>query len=169
MRSGNMTEALATGPEEAVAQSEAHINDYLFRGGADTEGEDVGVGEKFGVGELIKAAWANAKAMERAWLEQAVKSSPVVEERKPSSFLPGPQLPVEQSKEVREPKPFLRRNLGQAAPKPKPSPTPAQPDEEEPKKAAAAKQRPSREGTVGPKLLFLKVPVKSKPLPTFQA
>jgi hypothetical protein len=136
-----MTEALATGPEEAVAQSEAHINDYLFRGGADTEGEDVGVGEKFGVGELIKAAWANAKAMERAWLEQAVKSSPVVEERKPSSFLPGPQLPVEQSKEVREPKPFLRRNLGQAAPKPKPSPTPAQPDEEEPKKAAAAKQK----------------------------
>jgi hypothetical protein len=65
-----MTEAVAKGPEEAIAQSEAHINDYLFRGGADTEAEDVGVGEKFGVGELIKAAWANAKATERAWLER---------------------------------------------------------------------------------------------------
>jgi hypothetical protein len=64
-----MTEALANGPEEAIARSEAHINDYLFRDGADTAAEDVEVGEKFGVGELIKAAWANAKATEKARLE----------------------------------------------------------------------------------------------------
>jgi hypothetical protein len=30
-----MTEAVPKGPEEAVVESEAHINDYLFRGGAD--------------------------------------------------------------------------------------------------------------------------------------
>src|SRR5262245_4703240 len=54
MRSGNMTEALAKGPEEAIAQSEAHINDFLFRGGADTEAEDVAVGQKFGVEGLIR-------------------------------------------------------------------------------------------------------------------
>jgi hypothetical protein len=57
-----MTEAVVTKPEEAITQSEAHINDFFFRGGADTEAEDVEVGEKLGVGELIKAAWANAKA-----------------------------------------------------------------------------------------------------------
>lgn len=119
-----MIEAVVTGPEEAVAQSEAHIDDYLFRGGADKETDDVEIGEKFGVGELIKAAWADAKAMERAWLEQAVKSSPVVEKSKPSSFLPGPPLIVEQSKEVVEPKPFPRRNLGQPEPKPDPEPKP---------------------------------------------
>jgi hypothetical protein len=68
-----MTEAVVTKPEEAVAQSEAHINDFLFRGGADTEAEDVEVGEKLGVGELVKAAWADAKETERAWLEQAAK------------------------------------------------------------------------------------------------
>jgi hypothetical protein len=48
-----MIEAVVTKPEEAIAQSEAHINDFLFRGGVDTEAEDVEVGEKFGVGELI--------------------------------------------------------------------------------------------------------------------
>jgi hypothetical protein len=106
-----MTEAVAKGPEEAIAQSEAHINDYLFRGGADTEAEDVGVGEKFGVGELIKAAWANAKATERAWLEQA-ESRPA-KESKPSSFLPRAQPQVERPKEVVGTKPFPRRNLGQ--------------------------------------------------------
>jgi hypothetical protein len=107
-----MTEAVAKGPEEAIAQSEAHINDFLFRGGADTEAEDVEVGEKLGVGELIKAAWANAKEMEMAWLEQAAKATPAVEEHRPSSFLSGVQLPAEQPKEVVEPKPFPRRNLG---------------------------------------------------------
>jgi hypothetical protein len=59
-----MIEAVVTKPEEAIAQSEAHINDFLFRGGVDTEAEDVEVGEKFGVGELIKAAWVNAKEIE---------------------------------------------------------------------------------------------------------
>jgi hypothetical protein len=90
MRSGNMTEALAKGPEEAIAQSEAHIDDYLFRGGADTEAEDAEVGEKFGVGGLIKDAWANAKETEKAWLEQATKSRPIF-----SSFLPAMQPPVD--------------------------------------------------------------------------
>src|SRR5262245_16340863 len=77
MRGGNMTEALAKEAEEAIAKSEAHINDFLFRGGADTEAEDVAVGEKFGVGGLIKDAWANAKETEKAWLEQVAKSRPI--------------------------------------------------------------------------------------------
>ena len=55
------------------------MDDSLFRGGADTEAEDVEVGQKLGVGELIKAAWANAKATESAWLEQAAKATPAVE------------------------------------------------------------------------------------------
>jgi hypothetical protein len=79
MRSGNMTEALAKGPEEAIARSGAHINDFLFRGGADTEAEDVEVGEKFGVGGLIKDAWANAKETEKAWLAM----QPPVDNREP--------------------------------------------------------------------------------------
>jgi putative DNA primase/helicase len=87
-----MTEALAKGPEEAIAQSESHINDYLFRGAPDTEAEDVEVGNKFGVGELIKAAWDDAKAIEDAWLEQAAEPNP---EDRPSSFLPETQPPAE--------------------------------------------------------------------------
>src|SRR5262245_24116773 len=90
-----MTEALAKGPEEAIAQSEAHINDYLFRGAPDTEADDVEVGNKFGVAELIKAAWGNAKAIEDAWLEQAAKPKPEVQEDRPSSFLPKTQPPAE--------------------------------------------------------------------------
>jgi hypothetical protein len=96
-----MTEALAKEPEEAIAHSEAHIKDYLFRGGADTEAADVGVGEKFGVGDVIKAAWANAKATEKAWLEHDV-----VEEERPSSLLPGVQLTAAKQEEVKP-------NLGQ--------------------------------------------------------
>jgi hypothetical protein len=96
-----MTEALAKEPEEAIAHSEAHIKDYLFRGGADTEAADVGVGEKFGVGDVIKAAWANAKATEKAWLEHDV-----VEEERPSSLLPEVQLTAAKQEEVKP-------NLGQ--------------------------------------------------------
>src|SRR6516225_5961501 len=113
-----MTEALAKGPEEAIAQSEAHINDFLFRGGADTEAEDVETGEKFRVGELIKAAWANAKEIEEAWVDHAAKSPPRAEEPKSSSFLPGTQTkfenpnvenPIEGVKPNRSPNPNLER------------------------------------------------------------
>ena len=100
-----MTEAVAK-REEAIAQSEANINDYLFRGGPDTEAEDVRAGEKFGVGELIKAAWADAKEMEKSWEEQAAKPKP--EEPKPSSFSPGDgvvEVPRQESKiEIVKPK-----------------------------------------------------------------
>jgi hypothetical protein len=81
-----MTEALANGPEVAIARSEAHINDYLFRGGADTEMEDVEIAEKFGVADLVKAAWADAKEMQEAWEEHA-KRSVDVNEAEPLYFL----------------------------------------------------------------------------------
>jgi hypothetical protein len=110
-----MTEAVAKGPGEAIAQSEAHINDFLLRGGADTEAEDVEVGEKSGVAELIRAAWANAKETEKAWLEQAANSRPAEE--------PKPERP----KEVVKPKPFPSQNLGQSTSKPQPAPKPAEP------------------------------------------
>src|SRR5262245_22597379 len=87
-----MTEALAKGPEEAIAQSEAHIDNYLFRGAPDTEAEDVEIGNKFGVGELIKAAWGDAKAIEDAWVEQPAKPKP---KDRPYSFLSGIQPPAE--------------------------------------------------------------------------
>jgi hypothetical protein len=73
---------------EIVAQSEAHIDDYLFQGGPDTEKEDIGLGEKLGVGDVVRAAWANAKEIEEAWVDYAAKSPPSAEERKSSSFLP---------------------------------------------------------------------------------
>jgi putative DNA primase/helicase len=109
-----MTEALAKGPEEAIAQSEAHINAYLFRGAPDTEAEDVEVGNKFGVGELIKAAWGNAKAIEDAWLEQAAKTEP---EDRPSSFLPGIQPPAEGKEPATRPPKAEARVTGKPLPR----------------------------------------------------
>ena len=98
------------------------IDDYLFRGGPDTEKEDIQLAEKFGVGEVVRAAWANAKEIEEAWVDHAAQSPPGAEERKPSSFLPVVQPPVEavveKPIEVVEPKPSPNPNLGQAKPKP---------------------------------------------------
>jgi hypothetical protein len=105
-------------PEQIVARSEAHIDEYLFRGGPDTEAEDIELGEKFGVAEAVRSAWANAKAaqaeMQSGWLQH-----PRVVEEKSKNFLPGAQPPVADAVKV---------------PKPKPQPKPA--PEEEPKKAA---------------------------------
>ena len=138
-----MTHA-ALKPEEIVAQSEAHIDDYLFRGGPDTEKADIELGEKFGVSEVVKAAWANAKEIEGAWVDHAAESPPSVEKSKPSSFLPGVQPTVDKPVEVVEP----RRDLAQArdekgfkaaAPttKPKPQePAPPPKEKERPRKAA---------------------------------
>src|SRR6516164_10828590 len=105
-----MTHA-ALKPEEIVAQSEAHIDDYLFRGGPDTEKEDIELGEKFGVGDVVRAAWANAKEIEEAWGDHAAKSPPSVEEPKPSSYLPEVQPTVDKSVKVVEP----RRGLAQGS------------------------------------------------------
>ena len=148
-----MIEVAAKGPEEAITQSEAHINDFLFRGGTDTEAEDVGVGKKFGVGELVEAAWANAKAnveaAERAWLDHA------------SSFLPEIQLLADKTevaaKEVAETKPSRNQNLQQAAPvqpawrrllkaaaAPKPAPRPENEEEKEAAVSAAAMEELKR-------------------------
>src|SRR6516162_1101336 len=150
-----MTHA-ALKPEEIVAQSEAHIDDYLFRGGPDTEKEDIKLGEKFGVGEVVRAAWANAKEIEGAWVDRATASPPSVEESKSSSFLPGVQPKVDKSVEVVEPRrgltqapdgksrPAWRREFKAAAPATKPKPQePAPPPEEEgqPRKAAVTFKR----------------------------
>src|SRR5215831_5568931 len=106
-----MTHA-ALKPDEIVAHSEAHIDDYLFRGGSDTEKEDIELGEKFGVGEVVRAAWANAKEIEEAWVDHAAKSPPSAEgERESSSFLPGIQPTVDKPIEVAEPKPSPNPNL----------------------------------------------------------
>ena len=151
-----MTHA-ALKPEEIVAQSEAHIDDYLFRGGPDTEKEDIELGEKFGVGEVVRAAWANAKEIEEAWVDHATESPPSVEERKSSSFLPGVQPLVEKPvgekpMEVVGPKPSPGSTLGQSKPWirrfPKPNVGPqAKPELEQGKAIEAAiagiKQKPS--------------------------
>ena len=144
-----MTHA-ALKPEEIVAQSEAHIDDYLFRGGPDTEKEDIKLGEKFGVGEVVRAAWANAKEIEEAWVDRATESPPSVEEAKPSSFLPAVQPTVDKTVEVVKPRRDLaqgsawRREFKAAAPATKPKPQePAPPPEEEgqPRKAAVTFKR----------------------------
>ena len=127
-------------PEEIVAQSEAHIDAYLFRGGPDTEKEDIELGEKFGVGEVVKAAWANAKKIEETWSEQAAKSPPSVEEPKPSSFLPEVQPTVDgnhrQAPDERS-TPAWTRAFKVAAPTPTTKPHPApQLEEEQPRKGA---------------------------------
>ena len=93
------------------ARSEAHINDYLFRGGPDTEKEDIELGEKFGVGEVVKSVWANAKQTEKEMLGNAAR---VVEEDNPKNFLSGAQPSrVASDSGVVEPKPSPKPKLGQ--------------------------------------------------------
>ena len=114
------------GPEEAVARSEAHINDYLFRGGPNTEMEDVEIAVKFGVADLVKAAWADAKEMQEAWEEHA-KRSVDVNEAEPFSFLSQTQPMIGgDAVEVVEPKPdpgpkvAPKAELSGAEPQPEP-------------------------------------------------
>jgi hypothetical protein len=103
----------ARGSEEAVAQSEAHINDYLFSGGPDTEMEDVEIAEKFGVANLVKAAWADAKEMLEAWEEHA-KRSVDVNEAEAFSFLSQTQPTIDiDAVEIVEPKPATKPSLRQ--------------------------------------------------------
>src|SRR6516165_7815968 len=123
--------------EQIVAQSEAHIDEYLFRGGPDTEAEDIELGEKFGVAEAVRSAWANAKAAQKEMQSGWLQHPRVVEKEKAKNFLPEAQPQVAgAAKEVVEPEPVPKQNLGQATAKPSirrplgattPKPKPAQP------------------------------------------
>jgi hypothetical protein len=39
----------------------------LFREGPDTEKQDIALGEQFGVGEMVKSAWAYARVIADDW------------------------------------------------------------------------------------------------------
>jgi hypothetical protein len=150
--------------EKAKAKSAANIRQYLFASGPDTEPEDIEAGERLGVGETVRAAWAKAKAeekeMQEAWLAHT--------EEKPSSFILPKVQPIRVESKVEvvkqivewrqtgkgweyllERETIYRRGFGPAPkhlealalPKPKPEPEPE--PEEEPKKAAVEGKLPA--------------------------
>src|SRR5262249_6806622 len=84
-----------SGGDEVITRSAAQINEYLFGGGPDTEKEDIELGEKFGVGEVVRASWARAKTEEKEMLGAWSGQHPIVEREKPKNFLVEAQPQVE--------------------------------------------------------------------------
>jgi hypothetical protein len=110
-----INDAVGIKHERIVAE---HITDYLFDGGPDTEQEDTETAVRLGVGEAVRASWANAKETMKArkGVPQSVRESVErikAEEASASLKKPEAQPSVEEPKiETVKPKPAVESFKG---------------------------------------------------------
>ena len=80
--------------DEVIAGSAAHINEYLFEGGPDMEKEDIELGEKFGVGEVVGS---DTLLLSRARLGDPVRHSEgFADGRRGLSFVGGANMRIDE-------------------------------------------------------------------------